>query len=387
MPRRGFGEGSIYRRKDGRWEAIVDLGLVAGRRRRKSVYGKTRHEVQTALAGALKEHEQGRLTVGRGQTTGQFLTHWLEDSARNRVRPSTFKRYSDLVNQHLLPHLDRLPLRELSPQHVQQLLNAKLAEGLSPRSVHHIRAVLRTALNQAVRWQLVVHNAAALAESPRLGQRRFVALTPEQARSLLIAAREDRLEALYTVALALGLRQGEALGLRWQDVDLEHRRLHVLQALQRVDGTLQLVETKTTRSRRTIVLPGAVAEALLRHRTRQLEDRLLAGPHWIDSGFVFTSRRGTPIDGAAVRHSFPRLLARAGLPRMRFHDLRHSCASLLLAQGVAARTVMEVLGHSQIGLTLDTYSHVMPQLVEQAADAMELVLRCEPGSSESSVSG
>ncbi len=136
------------------------------------------------------------------------------------------------------------------------------------------------------------------------------------------------------MALALGLRQGEALGLRWQDVDLDRRRLQISQALQRVDGTLQLVETKTARSRRTIVVPGAVAEALQRHRARQLEDRLLAGPHWTDSGFVFTTRRGTPIDGAAVRRSFPRLLVAAGLPRMRFHDLRHSCASLLLAQGV-----------------------------------------------------
>jgi hypothetical protein len=212
VPRRGSGEGSIYRRKDGRWEAIVDLSAVGGRRRRKSVYGKTRREVQTALVTALREHEQGKLALGPGQTTGHFLTHWLEDSARNRVRPSTFKRYSELVKQHLLPHLDRLPLRELSPHHVQQLLNAKLAEGLSPRSVHPIRAVLRTALNQALRWELVGRNAAALAESPRPGQRRFAALSPDQARALLVAAREDRLEAL--LCGGLGPRPAPGRGAR-----------------------------------------------------------------------------------------------------------------------------------------------------------------------------
>ena len=186
-------------------------------------------------------------------------------------------------------------------------------------------------------------------------------------------------EALYSVALALGLRQGEALGLRWQDIDIDRHQSSVSHALQRIGGRLELVEPKTRRSRRTMVLPVTVADALRRHRDVQAQERRRAGSEWVEADFVFTTQWGKPLDGSFVRRDFPRLLDAAGLPPMRFHDLRHSCASLLLAQGVAARTVMEVLGHSQISLTLDTYSHVMPQLVQDAANAMDKILHNDRG--------
>lgn len=199
-------------------------------------------------------------------------------------------------------------------------------------------------------------------------------LAPVEAKQLLAAAEDDRLGALYSVALALGLRQGEALGLSWEDVDFESRRLHIRHGLQRIAGELRLVEPKTRQSRRTIALPLVVIDALQHHKARQSQDRLLAGTRWHETGLVFTSTIGTPIEVGNLRRSFWRLLDKAGLPRMRFHDLRHSCASLLLVQGVSARVVMETLGHSNISITMDTYTHVLPELQRQAADAMDRAL-------------
>jgi integrase len=237
--------------------------------------------------------------------------------------------------------------------------------------------VLRRALNDALRWGLVARNVATLVTPPR-GQRYEVRpLDPVQARRFLDAVRGDRLEALYSVALAVGLRQGEALGLQWDDIDLDSAALHVRHALQRVDGRLQLVEPKTARSRRTVILPATVIDALKAHRSRQVAERLTAGSEWVDHKLVFCSPMGRPLDASNVTHTFQRHLIRAGLPRQRFHDLRHACASFLLAQGVSPRVVMEVLGHSQITLTLNTYTHVLPSLSREAAERMNALLAAE----------
>jgi integrase len=222
---------------------------------------------------------------------------------------------------------------------------------------------------------MVHYNAAAMVSPPRCVRREAMALTPEAARHLLDAARGDRLEALYSVALALGLRQGEALGLMRSDIDLETGVHRVRRASQRIphQGT-QLVETKTARSRRTLVMPRIVSGALRAHRARQAMECLAAGERWVDLDLVFPSERGTLADGPNITHRFHKLLKRAELPPMRFHDLRHACASLLLVQGVHPRVVMETLGHSQISLTMNTYSHVLPALQREAADRMESVL-------------
>ena len=210
---------------------------------------------------------------------------------------------------------------------------------------------------------MVHYIAAAMVSTPRVIRHEVPVLTPANARLLLDAARGDRLEALYSVALALGLRQGEALGLKSTDINLESGVLRVRRASQRVphQGT-QLVETKTERSRRTLVMPPIVINALCAHRGRQAVERLAAGARWVDLDLVFPSERGTLADGPNVTHRFHKLLKRADLPAMRFHDLRHACASLLLVQGVHPRVVMETLGHSQISLTMNTYSHVIPAL-------------------------
>ncbi len=219
-------------------------------------------------------------------------------------------------------------------------------------------------------------------DSPKVKRPETQFLTPEQATQFLKACEGKRLEALFAVALAVGLRQGEALGLRWRDVDFETRLLNVRQTLERVGGkrfgqpsTLVFVEPKTDRSRRTIIMPQSIVRVLRSHRARQLQERLVAGSKWQDNDLVFTTTIGTPFDPReAVRH-FKRVLEDAELPStIRFHDLRHSAASLLLAQGVDLRAIMELLGHSTIALTANTYSHVLPSLKRGTADAMEAML-------------
>jgi integrase len=228
--------------------------------------------------------------------------------------------------------------------------------------------VLRRALGQAEKWGLVARNVAKLAQPPAYRRPQMQALDAAQANRLLAAASGHRLEPLFRVALALGLRQGELLGLPWREVDLDRRELRVTQALQGVDHALILVPRKSERSRRVLPLPPFLVDALRAHRVRQIEERLAGGEHYHDSGLVFTSRTGAPLDERNVTRIFQRFLAAAELPLVRFHDLRHSCALLLLAQGVAPRVVMEILGHSQISITMDTYSHVMPALSQDAVE-------------------
>lgn len=372
--KRGQNEGGCYQRKDGRWEASITLDVVEGKAKRKSYYGRTKAEAMAAMRAARRDLDAGLpIDVGR-QTVGQFLDRWLADVVTPTVRPKTRHSYAQIVRLHLKPALGHHQLAKLAPQHVQAMMNAKGAAGLSPRTVQYLRAVLRQALGQALKWGLVGRNVATLVDPPRSVRHEIAFLSPAQARTLLDTVKGDRLEALYSVALSLGLRQGEALGLRWADVDLDAGRLTVRFALQRVDGALQLVEPKTSRSRRTVSIPASVVAALRAHGDRQTFERAFAGDRWVEGGLVFTTPKGTPLDARNVVRHFKATLTRAGLPDMRWHDLRHTCASLLLAQGVGPRTIMEILGHSQIALTMNTYSHVMPEMGREAAGLMDQLL-------------
>ena len=380
MTRRGANEGTIRERKDGRWEARVLVTRPDGRRTRRSLLGRSRAEVRDKLQAAMRAESAGLPSIGERLTVGAFLDLWLREAARPKVRPKTYMSYASIVRVHLQPGLGRLQLARLTPQQVQAFLNVKAGTGLAPRTVAYIRAVLRQALGQAERWGMVSRNVARLVEPPRVPRREVRPFSPDQARQFVDAIHGDRLEALYLVALGTGLRQGEILGLAWTDIDLVAETLTVRNALQRVNGKLELVEPKSTTSHRVVALPDFVVEALRAHRTRQRTDRLLAGSRWHDDPrwLVFTTTVGTPMDGIAVTRRFQARLAAAGLPRQRFHDLRHACASLMLAQGVAPRVVMETLGHSQISLTLNTYSHVIPALGRAAADQMDAMLGPRP---------
>ncbi len=372
------GQGSIYERLVGGkkvgWVAMLDMGIVNGKRKRKAFYGKTEKEARDKMVDGAHSLKHGRLPKAGRMTVGQWLARWLADSARPTTRPSTYRRYAQLVDQYLVPALGRIQLERLTPSDVRSMLNAN-AKTLSPRSLHHLRSVLRTALKVAMRDGLIPNNAAALAEAPRVPGSEMHTLAEDDATRFLDAIRGNRLEALYRVALALGLRQGEALGLSWEDLDLDGGRLTVRHALQRLNGNYVLVEPKSRAGRRTISpLPEVITTALKEHRRRQERERDALGGRWLNvQNLVFTTAYGAPLSASVVTHDFQRILQRAGLARIRFHDLRHSCASLLLAQGVPTRMIMELLGHSQITLTLNTYSHVLPSVRKETAAAMDRV--------------
>lgn len=369
--KRADGEGSIsYHASKRLWVAMISL--PGGKRR--YLYARTRKEAADRLAQALQSQRRGIRVTSHKQTVASYLDRWLAQSVKPNVRPWTYKGYEAVVRVHLVPTLGRVELLDLTPQQVQDLLGRKLAEGLAPKTVQSIRGVLRSALNEAMRWDLISRNAAALARAPRAERKPISPLGPDEARQLLAAAALDRLGALYTVALAMGLRQGEALGLTWDRVDLESSVIRVDRQLQRVDGKPELVSLKTPQSRRELPLPASVAERIVQHKQAQAAERAAAGSRWRDTDLVFTTTIGTGLDGPTVTKAFQRLLKDSGLARRRFHDLRHSCASLLLVQNVPPRVVMEILGHSQINLTMNTYSHVLPGLKVAAAESMEMIL-------------
>jgi integrase len=377
MTRRGNSEGSIYQRADGRWAASIDLGYGNGRRRRKAFYGATRREVAEKLTAALRARQQGLPVVGERLTLAAFLARWLEDSARPTLRPRTFASYKMIVDYHLAPALGRVALARLTPDAVQRYLNDKGASGLSSRTLQYHHAVLRRALNQAERWGLVPRNVARLVSPPRVEHPEPQPLTPEQARAFLAAVSEDRLAALYALALGLGARQGELLGLTWADIDLADRTVSIRHTLQRYDGEWHLDPPKTERSRRTIALPASLVEMLRAHRSRQLEERLRAGAAWQGSAWgdlVFANEIGEPLSGSQLTRDFQAVLAALCLPRQRFHDLRHAAATFMLSEGVSLRTTMELLGHSTIAVTANTYSHVLPELQRDATERVSALL-------------
>jgi integrase len=374
MKRRGRAEGSVYRRSDGRWVGAHHLGYAGGSRRRKVVYGRTQAEVVEKLAEVKRDFAAGLTVDAKRQSVGQFLVRWLDDVARPSVRPRTFISYEQIARVHLIPGLGGHQLSRLNPQIVQAFLNERSKSGLSPQTVSYLRAVLRNALGTAERWGLVVRNAAALAAPPKVERHSAAFLLPGDARRLLRALAGDRNEALFVVALATGLRQGELLGLRWQDVTLDSIGLGsvtVHQQMSRVHGKPVAAEPKTSRSRRSVTMAPFAAKALRSYRARQLEDRVLAGARWTDLDLVFATTIGTPLDPRRLARTLALATGRAGLPQMRFHDLRHSCASILAAQGVQPRVAMEILGHSDIRTTLSIYTHVLPGVQNEAATLME----------------
>ena len=311
-------------------------------------------------------------------TLEAFLRSWLETSVKPRVRPLTYAGYKVNVEKHLIPTLGKIRLDQLTPEHVQSMINSRIAGGFSTKTTAYVHQVLRTALSLAVRWEMVSRNVAKLVDKPRIERKPINPLTPDEARRFLHAIRGHRLEALFSVALALGLRQGEALGLKWEDVDFATGTLRISSQLQRVDGHLTLVPPKTAMSRRTLVMPRLIVESLREHEKRQLSEKLWAGTNWKETGLVFTNRTGGPTQARRVIEQFHRALDETGMRRIRFHDLRHSCATLLLVQGVSPRVVMEVLGHSEIALTMNAYSHVVPELQRDAAQRMQAILERSP---------
>ena len=307
--RRGAQEGSIFQRKDGRWVGSLNLRWEDGKRKRRHFYAATAAEVRDELLKARTDQSHGLPVASERQTVAKFLEDWLEHTLKNRAKPRSFESFTTIVNKHIVPTLGRIRLDKLTPQQVQALLEKKRQpyktttnsgkaiekHGLSAQSVASIRTVLRSALSQALKWGMVARNVATLIDPPRIPRPKTHIIDAEGARKLLEVARGERFEAILVLALTLGLRRGEILGLRWSDVDFASRAIRVNQALQRVGGKLQVTDVKTERSRRVVAVPDSVVRALKIRRAQQTQERLIAGLKWKDSDLTFTNPTGGPI--------------------------------------------------------------------------------------------
>lgn len=380
MAKRGNGEGSISRRKGGGWmgQYYVEAG---GKRKRKTLYGKSRAEVAAKLTRAMADRDGG-LVYDAGKTTvGEHLDRWLADSVKGIVKETTYANYSYVSRVHISPALGHLKLKNLTPAHVRGFYAEKSCTDLSAATVRKMHVVLRKALAQAVSDGLIPRNAADGVKTPRVSApgEDINPLGPDECDAFLEATRGERFEALYVLAIHCGLREGELLTLRWEDVDLEAPKpaLLVRRTLTRGEDGRGWVIGATTKSGkgRRVRLTSQAVTALKDHRKRQLEERIRLAGHWQDQDLVFANENGALFNPSNLRRrSFRRIKARSGVREdLRFHDLRHTCATLLLSEGVNAKVVSEMLGHASITITLNTYSHVLPDMQDTAADAMESV--------------
>ncbi len=370
---RGRGDGSIFQRGDsGKW--VVMFTTPEGKRR--TLYANSRDEARDKLHAA-QENVKKLLPVPYARLKlAEYLDRWLKDVATQRVRPKTLKRYR-LDIARIKKGLGSLRMAELTPAKVQTFIASLSDAGLSPASVKHCRAVLRTALAQAEKEGVVGRNVAKLVTLPRDMHKPVTVISPEIARAILDAHKGDEFEPLVRLALATGLRQGELLGLKWEHVDLDAATLRVVHQLQRIDGAYVLTPPKSERSRRPLSLGSIAMEALRAQKLKQTERRLLLGPAWKDTGLVFTTADGGELAGSTVTHHFQATLRKAGITGVRFHDLRHGAATLLLLQGADVRRVQAQLGHSTIVLTASTYAHVLPALLKDNADLLDRALGAE----------
>ncbi len=385
MPAKGDG---ITKRKDGLYMARYTVHTSDGPTR-KTIYGRQYKDVEKKLAEARGDAARGIVFDAKGETVGKFMERWLEDVVKPSKTHRTYATHRQQVRSHIVPAIGRIKLEALRKPHVDRLytdlLRAKPeGSGLAPSSVLRVHAVLHAALEEAVRGDLIPRNPAAHANKPKVRREEIEPLDVEQARTFLDAARGDRFEALYVLCLMSGLRQGEALGLKWSDIDLDAATVRVNRQLQRVrhdgdkSGSLVLSEPKNA-SRRTVGLPQRAVGVLRSHRKCQLEEKLSAGSEWQDNGLVFASRHGKPLDAQnVVNRKFKPLLERAGLPPIRFHDLRHSCLSLLAQRGEPIRDLQALAGHATAAFTLQRYTHHYGASAKRTANAMEDILPEEP---------
>lgn len=370
--RRGHGEGTIAQRaSDGRW--VAALGLPNGKR--KFLYAKTRKEAQDKLRAAQRDLDKGLDLDVAQMSVAQYLDKWLSASAKPSVKVRTYEGYESIIRVRVVPHIGTKQLPKLTALDLQTLYTTLADAGLSTRSIGNTHRVLHGAFGQAVKWNLLARNPCEGAKAPRPQRTEMNVLTPEQVRTFLNATVNHPAHALYTLAVTSGMRAGELLGLQWGDVDLDAGHLTIQRALQQQNSAgLVFVTPKTTRSRRRIILSQRAIDALRAHRDRQTFHRKQLGAEWRDLDLVFPGPFGGPIDPSWSRQVFYAALVAAKMPRIRFHDLRHTAATLALKQGVHPKVVSDMLGHSTVGLTLDTYSHLLPAMHQQAAVAMDAIL-------------
>jgi integrase len=397
---RANGDGTVYQRKDGRWEAAGYVLAPGNTRRRVRVYGTTRKEALAQLTEKIANSNRGLPVPSAQGSVAAYLTYWLENVA-DHLRENTHTRYTACVHRYLIPGLGKKKLTKLTAKDVRIWLNQLrttcqcctrgidarrdqprccaigqcCSKLLSPLTLNYIHSVLKSALEHAVREEEIPRNVARNVHTGTPRPRRFEPLTADETRLFLAATREHRLHALFELALHTGLRKGELLGLRWEDLDLDAGTAAIRRTLQRTStGGLTTLPTKTRASERRIALPIRCVQSLKLHHEQQKREREAAGSMWQPDGHVFTTLQGRPIDPTNLTRAFITLLRKAGLRRIRFHDLRHSTATLLLEQGVELVVIKELLGHAHIGVTATVYAHVRLRLQRDAIDTLSTAL-------------
>ena len=379
--------GYIRKRGKGSWEITVRLGRdpVTGRLRRRflTVRG-TKRDAERALTEALHQRDTGTDIVPARITLAEYLETWLRDYAAHNVAPSTLARYTGIIRRHLIPALGDLRLRDIRPAHIQAAYGRYSMQGgradgrpgaLAPRTILQHHRVLREALHHAIQWQLISVNPADSVKPPHPQRQEMQVLSLDECVKLLELAETGPYHALIYMALSTGARIGELLALRWRDIDFDAEVMRITRTSYRLSGHgIVFSAPKTPRAVRPVALSPDTLAILRQHRRTQVETRLAVGPMYEDHDLVFAWATGNPLDRGAVRRAFARLLARAGLPHVRLHDLRHSAGTLMLAAGVNPKVVSERLGHATVAITLDVYSHVLPELQREAAVAMDRLL-------------
>lgn len=372
--------GQIIKRGPNRFLVRIARGRDANGKRlyhNKTIHG-TRKDAQAYATKVQRELDTGSFVEASKRTLADFLREWLDGPTKQRVRPRTYLDYCWLAESYILPPLGARKLSQLHPADIQKAYHQLQARGLSARTIRYAHSVLHGALEQAVKWSLLARNPAKLVTLPRLERREMKALDARQAHALLAVAREDRWYALWLLLITGGLRPGEALGLKWTDLDGDQLRVQRT-LVRQSDHRWSLTEPKTARARRVVLLPAIATTALECLRARQELERQEAGDQWNDYGLIFTTRVGEPLDyRATVRRHFKRLLKAANLPAIRPYDLRHTSATLLLAAGENIKVISERLGHTSSVLTLDVYSHVLPHMQQGAATKLEALLATGP---------
>ncbi|MFD9812440.1 tyrosine recombinase XerC [Streptomyces sp. NPDC059080] len=367
------GAGTITQRKDGRYQAAVYVLQPDGTRARKYAYGKTWTECDTKRRALLDKADQGIPVPTRSAKLAEWLPYWLEEIVKPQRKRTTAAKYETHIRLYLVPELGKKSLEKLSARDVRTALS-KISKANTSATAKESHRVLRSALSAACREELITRNVAKLVEAPKVDTYEGQLWTLEQTLAFILVSRRDPLYAAFMLAVGLGLRRGEIVGLRWQDVDLDGRTVQIRKQRQRVRGEYYEDDTKNRR-KRTLPLPLLCVAPLRWQRLRQEAMRIKAGAGWHESDLIFTTRTGQPVEGSNALRSFHRLTAKADLPRIRVHDARHGAATLLAAGNVHPRVAMEILGHSKISVTMDIYTHVPDALKREAVAHMDRMLK------------
>ena len=364
--KRGNNEGSIHRRKNGTWRAQVTL-----QGQRLSHTAKTRRECQDWLKQMLNQIDNGLTYKGTLITYQEYLSDWLV-SIEPTLRPTTHYHYSQIVRDHIVPILGEIKLLDLRPDHIQNLYNQKRKSGLGIRTIQLTHSVVHRSLVHALRLGLIHRNPAATVIRPKPEQKEMKIYDEGQISQFLVAAKGNRFEALYHLAISTGMRQGELLGLLWTDLDWLKQTLHVQRQLRKVPGKgYSFQPPKTKYGRRMITLGSNTIQKLREHQRLNQEERIEAGIRWQENNLIFPSTVGTPMEQRNLHRDFKSIIKKAGLPDIRFHDLRHTAASIMLNHGVPVIVVSRRLGHSKPSITLDIYGHLIPGMQAEIAEQID----------------